>query len=97
MFPLTRPGIELPKSGGLRDESWYALGFDKPSDPDTPVVPENVIITARAPGSKLVLIDLDDAHRRFRFCELSTLLGWASTTLTNPPPLRAGLTLRSSR
>jgi hypothetical protein len=59
--------------GGLRDELsqlladdddlWYAFGFSKPSDPDTPEVPENVVVTPGAPGSHLLFIDWDDALR----------------------------------
>jgi hypothetical protein len=44
------------------DERWYAFGFDKPSDPDTPAVPEHVVITVGAPGSKMVFVDWDDAR-----------------------------------
>jgi hypothetical protein len=43
------------------DDLWYAFGFDKPSDPETPEVPENVIITAG--GAGMVHIDWDDARR----------------------------------
>ncbi|MEY2519114.1 MAG: hypothetical protein QOF24_873, partial [Verrucomicrobiota bacterium] len=59
--------------GGLRDEltqliddddeRWYAFGFSKPSDPETPEVPENVVVTPGAPGSHLLFIDWDDAFR----------------------------------
>jgi len=59
--------------GGLRDELsqlleddsdlWYAFGFSKPSDPDTPEVPENLVITPGAPGSHMVFIDWDDSLR----------------------------------
>lgn len=45
------------------DERWYAFGFVKPSDPDTPEVPENVVITPGSPGSHLLFIDWDDAAR----------------------------------
>jgi hypothetical protein len=54
---------ELTQLIGADDERWYAFGFDKPSDPETPAVPENIIVTAGAPGSKLVFIDWDDARR----------------------------------
>ena len=59
--------------GGLRDELgqllkddddlWYAFGFSKPSDPDTPEVPENLVITPGAPGGHMVFIDWDDSLR----------------------------------
>jgi hypothetical protein len=59
--------------GGLRDELaqlledddpiWYAFGFNKPSDPDTPEVVENIVVTPGPPGSHLLFIDWDDARR----------------------------------
>jgi hypothetical protein len=59
--------------GGLRDEldqlidaddeRWYAFGFSKPSDPETPEVPENIVVTPGAPGSHLLFIDWDDSLR----------------------------------
>ena len=45
------------------DDRWYAFGFDKPSDPDTPEVPVNVVITPGAAGSKTLFIDWPDARR----------------------------------
>ena len=45
------------------DERWYAFGFDKPSDPTTPEVPENVTATAGSPGSRQLFINWDDARR----------------------------------
>jgi hypothetical protein len=45
------------------DERWYAFGFSKPSDPDTPEVPENLVITPGAPGSHLIFIDWDNSLR----------------------------------
>jgi hypothetical protein len=45
------------------DERWYAFGFSKPSDIDTPEVPENLVVTPGAPGSHLVFIDWDDSLR----------------------------------
>jgi hypothetical protein len=43
------------------DERWYAFGFSKPSDPETPEVPENVIVTPGA--AHMLVIDWDDARR----------------------------------
>lgn len=66
-------GIRRGRSrlSGLREELdqlidddndlWYAFGFDKPSDPETPEVPENVVVTGGSPG--MVFIDWDDARR----------------------------------
>lgn len=52
------------------DDRWYAFGFDKPSDANTPETPANLVATAGAPGSKVVIADWDDARRaesyRFR-------------------------------
>ncbi len=45
------------------DDRWYAFGFDKPSDPNTPAVPANLTVTAGAPGSKLLICDWDDPRR----------------------------------
>ena len=39
------------------DERWYAFGFSKPSDPDTPEVPENLVIVPGPAGSHMVFID----------------------------------------
>ncbi|MDQ3117111.1 MAG: fibronectin type III domain-containing protein, partial [Verrucomicrobiota bacterium] len=43
------------------NDLWYAFGFDKPSDPETPEVPENVVVTGGAAG--MVFVDWDDARR----------------------------------
>jgi hypothetical protein len=45
------------------DERWYAFGFDRPSDPNTPEIPENVTATPGAPGSGSLFINFDDARR----------------------------------
>jgi hypothetical protein len=45
------------------DERWCAFGFDKPSDPTTPEVPDNVTATAGAPDSHQLFIHWDDARR----------------------------------
>ena len=66
-------GAAIARLIGLRDElsqlipddddRWYAFGFDKPSDPDTPEVPVNIVITPGAPGSKMLFVDWPDARR----------------------------------
>jgi hypothetical protein len=43
------------------DERWYAFGFSKPSDPETPEVPENVVVTPSAAG--MLFVDWGDARR----------------------------------
>jgi hypothetical protein len=45
------------------DERWYAFGFDKPSDPSTPEMPENVTVAPGAAGSGALFINFDDARR----------------------------------
>jgi hypothetical protein len=54
---------ELNQLIGDDDERWYAFGFNKPSDPETPEVPENVVVTPGGPGSHMLFIDWDDARR----------------------------------
>ena len=59
--------------GGLRDEltqlldnddeRWYAFGFDKPSDPNTPAVPEGLVLIPGASGSHMMFIDWGDSRR----------------------------------
>ena len=45
------------------DERWYAFGFDRPGDLNTPEVPANVTATAGAAGSGLLFVHWDDARR----------------------------------
>ena len=54
---------ELSQLMGDEDERWYAFGFDKPSDSASPETPENLVLTAGAPGSRTLLADWDDARR----------------------------------
>ena len=54
---------ELSQLMGDDDERWYAFGFDKPSDGTGPEVPENLVVTVGAPGSRTLLPDWDDARR----------------------------------
>jgi hypothetical protein len=60
------------------DERWYAFGFSKPSDPDTPEVPENLVAVPGAPGSHLVFFDWDNALR-------ATSFRLVITNTANPP------------
>ena len=60
------------------DELWYAFGFSKPSDPDTPEVPENAVLTPGPAGSRKLYGDWDDARRGRRY--RATLVSTA-----NPP------------
>jgi len=51
------------------DDRWYAFGFDKPSDPTTPEVPENLTVTPGPAGSGSIFCNCDDARRadKYRF------------------------------
>jgi hypothetical protein len=60
------------------DERWEAFGFSKPSQPGTPEVPENVVLTPGAPGSHTLFIDWDDALRAARYRVIVT-------NTANPP------------
>ena len=54
---------ELSQLMGDDDERWYAFGFEKPSDSASPEIPENLVLTLGAPGSRTLLADWDDARR----------------------------------
>lgn len=49
----------------LPDDSplWYAFGFNRPADPATPGVPDQLVLTAGAPGSGIVIADWAPARR----------------------------------
>lgn len=44
------------------DERWYAFGFDKPSDLGSPTIPENLVVTPGAAGSKILMVHFDDGR-----------------------------------
>jgi hypothetical protein len=44
------------------DERWLAFGFEKPSDLGSPTIPENVVVTPGAPGSKILIVNFDDGR-----------------------------------
>lgn len=54
---------ELTQLLSKDDERWYAFGFDRPSDPTTPEVPENLTVTPGAPGSHSLYVNFDNARR----------------------------------
>jgi hypothetical protein len=58
---------ELSQLMGDDDERWYAFGFDKPSDGTGPEVPENLVVTVGAPGSRTLIADWDDARRADKY------------------------------
>lgn len=60
--------------GGLRDELtqlplpgdsplWYAFGFNRPDDPSTPGIPENLVLAAGASGTGTLIVDWNPARR----------------------------------
>ena len=44
------------------DERWLAFGFEKPSDLGSPTIPENLVLTPGATGSKMIFADWDDGR-----------------------------------
>ena len=54
---------ELTQLMADNDERWYAFGFDKPGDPNTPETPENLTATAGAAGSGTLFCHCDTARR----------------------------------
>ena len=60
---LTGLREELTQLLDENDERWYAFGFEKPGDPSTPEVPENLVVTPGAAGSGMVFANWDDARR----------------------------------
>lgn len=45
------------------DARWYAFGFDKLGDSETPEAPENLTVTVGAAGSGSLFVNWDDARR----------------------------------
>lgn len=43
------------------DPRWYSFGFERPDDPETPEMAENLVLTAGGPGS--LIADWDNARR----------------------------------
>jgi len=67
---LTGLRTELEQLISDDDDRWYAFGFDKPSDPNTPAVPANLTVVPGAPGSKMLINDWDNSRRAdaYRLC-----------------------------
>ena len=86
---------ELTQRIGDDDERWYAFGFDKPSDPSTPEVPENLTATAGAPGSGTLFLHCDSARRadsyRFRVKNAATGAQLAEKLSDEPEAVIPGL------
>ncbi|MES2438078.1 MAG: hypothetical protein V4584_03380 [Verrucomicrobiota bacterium] len=60
---LTGLRTELSQLLGSDDERWYAFGFERPGDPETPEIPDNLTGTAGAAGSGNLFGDWDDSRR----------------------------------
>jgi hypothetical protein len=116
-------GIESARSRltGLRDELsqliedddelWHAFGFNKPSDPDTPEVPENLIATPGPAGSHTMFFDWDDTPRGDSFRIIITNTATPPVELKNeivteseatytdlpPGPIKATVAARNSK
>lgn len=61
--PPAVPGGAPTSQKPRKHESWYAFGFARPNDPETPEVPEHLVVTPGAPGSGVLFIDWDHARR----------------------------------
>ena len=57
------------------DERWYAFGFERPGDPETPPVPENLTVAPGAPGSRMVIPHCDESRGAdsYRFRAVNTV------------------------
>jgi hypothetical protein len=79
---------ELAQLLGDGDERWYAFGFDKPSDPSTPEVPENLTVTPGAPGSGTLFLHCDTARRAdsYRFTVTNAVGGAKITAQISAEP-----------
>lgn len=77
------------------DERWYAFGFDRPADPNTPAVPENLTVTPGAPGSRTFFVHCDDARRaasyRFRVTNAADGAQVAERLSNEPETMFGGL------
>lgn len=53
----------------LPDDSplWYAFGFNRPADPATPGVPDQLVLTAGAAGSGTVIVDWASSRRALNY------------------------------
>ena len=45
------------------DPRWYAFGFNRPADPETPGVPDGLVITNGVAGSGTLIVDWNDSRR----------------------------------
>ena len=56
---LSNLRLELSQILSDDDERWYAFGFDRPGDPERPMVPENLNVVQGAPGSRMLIAHWD--------------------------------------
>jgi hypothetical protein len=86
---------ELSQILGDEEERWYAFGFDRPADPNTPAIPENLTITPGAPGSRILFAHCDNARRaesyRFRVTNAATGVQLAERLSNEPEAMLGGL------
>ena len=45
------------------DSRWYAFGFNRPADPETPGVPDGLVVTQGVAGSGTLIVDWNDSRR----------------------------------
>lgn len=64
------------------DDRWYAFGFEKPGDPNSPAVPANLTAVPGTPGSKIIIADWDDARRADSY-RLRAVLKTGATEVAN--------------
>ncbi len=49
------------------DSRWYAFGFNRPADPETPGVPDGLVVTQGVAGSGTLIVDWNDSRRSTGF------------------------------
>jgi len=45
------------------DPRWYSFGFNRPADPETPGVPDGLVVTQGVAGSGTLIVDWNDSRR----------------------------------
>ena len=70
---------------GLRDElgqiladddsRWYSFGFNRPADPETPGVPDGLVVTQGVAGSGTLIVDWNDSRRSTNYKILALIQG----------------------
>lgn len=86
------------------DSRWYAFGFNRPADPETPGVPDGLVITNGVAGSGTLIVDWNDSRRStgYKVFALATgatdpvefgLFEDSQTVITLPPGTVAQITV----